>query len=382
MSATTIDHLAMLVGFNTISHLPNAPLIHYAADYLRELGADVTLLPDETGGKIGMHATIGPMKPGGVVLSGHSDVVPTEGQGWLTNPFTLTERNGRLYGRGAADMKGFLASCLGMASRMVSADLKRPIHIVFSYDEETTCRGILPTIDDMVKRLPPIEAVILGEPTSMRVVNAHKGAYGYKVAVKGKAAHSSLADQGVSAIAMAARLIAWLDGTMAVNAAAAGEGHFAPNYTTCHAGTISGGTACNILAAECNFEWDLRTLPQDDHVKFLNAFEARADEILAMARRTAPDAAISIVEDYAVPGLSPEPDGVAEALGRRLTRQNASSVVSYSSEGGQFQTFGLSTVLLGPGSIEQAHIADEFIEKSQLVECDSFLARLIETQAA
>ncbi|HEV7252808.1 MAG TPA: acetylornithine deacetylase [Mesorhizobium sp.] len=375
-------HLERLVGFNTVSHLSNAELIHYAADHLREFGVEAALFPDPSGGKLGMHATIGPMVEGGVVLSGHSDVVPVEGQNWTSDPFKLTERDGRLYGRGAVDMKGFLAACLAMAPEMSRANLKRPIHLVMSYDEETTCRGVLPVIDDMVRRLPRIGAVIVGEPTSMQLVTAHKGAYGYKVTVTGKPAHSSLADQGVSAVAIASRLVVWLDDRLRRNRTGAADGRFQPNYTTCHAGTIQGGTACNILAGECSFEWDLRNLPDDDPEAFLREFLSHSDELVAEANRMVGGCGLRWEEDYAVPGLRPEEDGAAEALCRRLTGANDVATVSFSSEAGFFQSAGLSTVLLGPGSIEQAHIADEFIEISQLAACGDFLDRLIQAQAA
>jgi acetylornithine deacetylase len=376
------EHLARLVSFNTISDRSNAGLIGYAADFLNSHGAKVTTFPDESGHKLGLHATIGPMAAGGVVLSGHTDVVPVEGQDWSSDPFVLSERGGKLFGRGAADMKGFIAACLAMVPAMSRAPLQRPIHFVMSYDEETTCRGVLPVIDDMVRRLPAIEAVIVGEPTGMQIVTAHKGAYGYRVAVTGQAAHSSLADQGVSANAMAARMICWLDDRLRENRARGANGLYQPDYTTCHVGTVHGGTACNILAAECRFEWDLRNLPDEDPEAFLRAFTARADEVVAEANALVPGCAVSIEEDYAVPGLAPEQAGAAEALCRRLTGANRTATVSYSSEGGHFQAAGLSTVLIGPGSIEQAHIADEFIEISQLAACEAFIGRLIEAQSA
>lgn len=382
MTTTPAEHLARLVGFNTISDQSNAGLIHYAADFLRGHSVEAALFPDETGLKLGLHATIGPMEAGGVILSGHTDVVPVIGQNWSSDPFTLTERDGKLFGRGAADMKGFIAVCLAMVPAMRRAQLKRPIHLVMSYDEETTCRGVLPVIEDMVQRLPAMEAVIVGEPTSMQLVTAHKGAYGYKVAVTGQAAHSSLADQGVSANAMAARMVCWLDDRLQENRARGGRGLYQPDYTTYHAGTIHGGTACNILAGECRFEWDLRNLPEEDPQAFLRTFTTMAERIIAAANKLVPGCAVSIEEDYAVPGLAPEENGAAEALCRRLTGANQTTTVSYSSEAGQFQAAGLSTVLLGPGSIEQAHIADEFIEISQLAACEAFISRLIETQAA
>ncbi|MWD25970.1 acetylornithine deacetylase [Aquicoccus sp. SCR17] len=384
--ASAAEHLKALIGFDTVSHRSNAGLIDYAAGVLRANGVEPVLLPDETGEKIGLYATIGPLAPGGVVLSGHCDVVPVEDQQWTTDPFEGVERDGRIYGRGAADMKGFIACCLAMVPEMVRASLARPIHIVISYDEETTCRGVIPTIEHMVDTLPRIDAVIVGEPTSMRIVTAHKGAYGYRIHVRGQSAHSSLAHQGVSANALAARLCVWLDDQMQARAAAASDvseaAEFEPPYTTCHVGTIGGGTACNILAQDCRFEWDLRTVPGDDPAALLADFRAEADRLVAGAAAAGHFAAVEIEEDYAVPGLDPEPEGAAEALCRRLTGRNESAVVSYSSEAGQYQAAGLSTVLMGPGSIEQAHIADEFIEIAQLEECRGVLRKLIATQGA
>jgi acetylornithine deacetylase len=380
--ASATVHLKALIGFDTVSHRSNAGLIGYVAGVLRANGVEPVLLPDETGAKIGLYVTLGPTSPGGVVLSGHCDVVPVDDQEWGSDPFEGVLRDGCLYGRGAADMKGFIACCLAAVPEMMRAGMSRPIHLVVSYDEETTCRGVIPTIQRMVDTLPRIDAVILGEPTSMRIVTAHKGAYGYKVHVRGQSAHSSLAHQGVSANAIAARLCVWLDDRMRDWAAGALASEFEPPHTTCHVGTIAGGTACNILAQDCRFEWDLRTVPGDDPAAILAGFRAEADRLVAEAAARGHHAAVEIEEDYAVPGLDPEPQGAAEALCRRLSGQNESAVVSYSSEGGQFQAAGLSTVLMGPGSIEQAHIADEFIEVSQLEECHAFLRKLIATQCA
>lgn len=375
------EHLKALIGFNTISDRSNAGLIDYAANTLRAHGIEPVLLPDESGRKFGLYASIGPNAPGGVVLSGHCDVVPVEGQTWNSNPFVGREHDGRIFGRGAADMKGFIACCLAMVPEMTEVALARPIYLAISYDEETTCRGILPTIDHMVGHLPAIDGVIVGEPTMMRIVTAHKGAYGYKVHVRGVPAHSSLAHHGVSANAVAARLCVWLDERMQAAAKESAAREFDPPYTTSHVGTIAGGTACNILASDCHFEWDLRTAPGDDPAVFLADFEEEASRLVAAAATAGHDISVEIVEDYAVPGLDPEPDGAAETLCRRLSGDNGTSVVSYSSEAGQYQAAGLSCVLMGPGSIEQAHIADEFITLDQLDACQAFLRNLIDAQS-
>ena len=378
---TATERLAHLVAFDTVSDRSNRPLIDYAAGCLHAHGIETVIVPDETGTRAGLHATIGPGTAGGVMLSGHTDVVPVDGQAWSSDPFVLRESGGRLYGRGAADMKGFLACCLDAVPAMARASLVRPIHLVMSYDEETTCRGVLPALCDLVARRPAIAAAVVGEPTSMEIVNAHKGAFGYTVRVEGQPAHSSLAHQGISANTIAARLTVWIDERVRAGRRNAADTPFMPPYTTCHVGRIHGGTACNILAGECVFDWDLRTMPWDDPARFLADFTVEAERLVEAARADGHRCNIEIVETFAVPGLSPEPEGAAEALCRRLTGRNDASVVAYSSEAGFFQEAGLSTVLMGPGSIEQAHIADEFIEISQLEACTAFLTRLIEHQS-
>lgn len=369
--------LEKLVGFATVSSDSNLDLVGYVADYLRGLGLDPVILPDPSGTKANIHVTIGPHVAGGIVLSGHTDVVPVEGQDWTSDPFRLVRRDDRLFGRGTADMKGFLAVALALVPELIGAGLKRPIHLAFSYDEETSCEGVLPMIDDIGRTRPPVSAVIVGEPTRMALVNAHKGSYGYVTRVTGHEAHSSLIEDGVSAISLAARLIVAMEDRMRARARAQDPAsRFDPGYTTGHAGTIRGGTAGNILAGGCEFVWELRTIPGDDADRLVREFEADGAALLAALGPVAAPCRIETLRDCAVPALRPEPDGQAEAFCRRLTGRNRTEAVSYCTEAGQFQAAGWSTIVLGPGSIEQAHKPDEFIEMAELQACAGFIRRL------
>ncbi|WP_271274115.1 acetylornithine deacetylase [Aliamphritea hakodatensis] len=377
MRQSTLAHLAKLVSFKTISADSNIELINYINHVLEEHGVVGTVVPNSDGTKANLYATVGPLVSGGVALSGHSDVVPVQGQKWSTDPFALSKQGARLYGRGTCDMKGFIAVCLSMLPDMLRADLKRPIHLVISYDEETTCQGVVSAIQDMKLKLPPIKAVIIGEPTNMQPVTAHKGAYGYIFKVTGVAAHSSLPHLGVSAVSLASQLICWLDGLIIKNKLNAEPGPFIPNYSSGHVGLINGGNACNILADSCEFHWDLRTLPQDNYHDFLKVLDHKIDQIIKQADNIVPGSRIEYREDYGVPGLIDNIDSDAELLACRLSEISQPNVASFSSEAGVFQSAGLSCALLGPGSIEQAHIADEFIEIEQLSACEALLGRLI-----
>ncbi len=369
--------LEKLVGFATVSSESNLELVGFVADYLEGLGLDPVVLPDPEGTKANIHVTVGPQVAGGVVLSGHTDVVPVEGQAWTSDPYRLVRRDDRLFGRGTADMKGFLAVVLALVPEMQGIGLKRPIHLAFSYDEEISCEGVLPMIDDIGRTRPPVSAVIVGEPTRMALVNAHKGSYGFVTRVTGHEAHSSLIEDGVSAISLAARLIVTMEDRMRARSRAQDpDSRFDPGYTTGHAGTIKGGTAGNILAGSCEFAWELRTIPGDDADRLVREFEADGAALLEALGPVAAPCRIETIRECAVPALMPEPDGRAEALCRRLTGLNRTEAVSYCTEAGQFQTAGLSTIVVGPGSIEQAHKPDEFIEMAELRKCAQFIRRL------
>ena len=384
MSAAAVEMIARLVGFATVSRDSNLSLIEFVRDYLAEQGIESRLVHNGNATKANLYATIGPMVAGGVVLSGHTDVVPVDGQPWDSDPFVLTEKDGRLYGRGAADMKSFYAVALALVPEMLERGLARPIHLALSYDEEVGCLGAPDMIARLAAELPQPRAVIVGEPTDMRVVTAHKGITGLETVVTGHEAHSSQTHRGVSAVMTAARLITFLDEMARENAAGApSESPFEPPYTTIHVGTVQGGTATNIISRECRFGWDVRCIPEERSRDFVDRFERYCrEEVLPDMQAIAPAASIatSVLSD--VPGLRPEPDGEAEALVRQLTGYNASDVVSYAAEAGQFQQAGFSTVLCGPGSIDQAHQPNEYIELSQVEACVAFMRRLMDLQAS
>jgi len=384
LSAAAFDMIAKLVGFATVSRDSNLALIEYVSSYLAEHGVDSRLVPNAGNSKANLFATIGPMVEGGVVLSGHTDVVPVDGQPWASDPFSLTENNGRLYGRGTADMKSFYAIALALVPEMLERGLARPIHLALSYDEEIGCLGAPAMIERIAAELPAPRAVVVGEPTNMRIVTAHKSITGLETVVTGHEAHSSQTHRGVSAVMTAARLITFLEDMARENAARpASQTSFEPPYSTIHVGTVGGGTATNIISRECRFAWDMRCIPEDDPQTFLDRFDRYCrDETLPGMQAVAPGANIVTTLRCSVPALRPESDGQAEALVRTLTGYNSSDAVAYAAEGGQFQQAGFSTVLCGPGSIDQAHQPNEYIEKSQVHACADFMRRLIDAQAS
>ncbi|MEX0759290.1 MAG: acetylornithine deacetylase, partial [Tistlia sp.] len=288
------EMLAVLVGFDTVSRSSNLALIDWVESYLADYGVACRRSYDDTGAKANLLATLGPSIEGGIVLSGHSDVVPVDGQGWASDPFTMTEREGRLYGRGTADMKGFLATALALVPDFLARPLARPIHIALSYDEEVGCIGVHRLIDDLTRNLPRPALVVVGEPTSLRVVNAHKGVAGFVTRIHGRSAHSSQPHRGGNAIVAAARLIAELHGMAEEKKAAPQPGSgFVPPYTTFGIGVIQGGSALNIVAEHCQFQWEFRSLPGDDAETILARFESFArDTVLPDLRAHAPEAEI------------------------------------------------------------------------------------------
>lgn len=379
---TPREMLARLVAFPTVSRNSNLDLIDFVADHLAAAGVASIRVPDATGTKASLLARVGPDAPGGIVLSGHTDVVPVDGQDWSSDPFALTERDGRLHGRGTCDMKGFLACGLALVPEMLAAGLKRPIILALSYDEEVGCLGAPPMIEAMLAGLPRPEAVIVGEPTMMRVVTGHKASWGLRAHVRGHEVHSSLIHTGVSAVMAAARLVAWMDAATAENARAALPGDFDPPYTTLHVGLIQGGTASNITARDCAFTGEIRIVPGETIAAWKGRFMDEVARLEAEMRRIHPAAAITVATRMELPGFAPESDGAAERLARSLSGDNGRHVVSYQTEAGQFQERGLSTVICGPGSIEQAHQPDEFISLDQLEAGAAFLRRLIGRLAA
>ena len=384
MRDSSAQMIRQLVGFPTVSRDSNLELIHWVQEYLNGFGIESRLVPNEDGSKANLYATVGPAVEGGVVLSGHTDVVPIDGQPWDTDPFSIVEKDGRLFGRGTCDMKGFLAIGLGMIPDMLKSGMKRPIHFALSYDEEVGCLGAPDMIVEMARELPKPHAVIVGEPSSMRVINAHKGMTGMETIVTGHEAHSSQTHRGVSAVMTAARLITFLD-DMAQEKAAGPHSTdgFEPPYTSIHVGVVRGGTATNIISRECRFNWDVRNVPEDSYQDILDRFYDYCDSLLPEMKAIAPEANIETVVHVAAPPLRPEPhDGRAERLAKQLSGRNSAEVVPYGTEGGQFQEAGFSAVICGPGSIDQAHQPNEFIAISQVEACEGFIRRLIEHQSA
>jgi len=374
---TASDWLAELVSFDTTSRNSNLALIDRVESYLSELGAECHRIESPDGKKANLHAVLGPHVDGGVVLSGHTDVVPVDGQDWSTDPFTLTERDGKLYGRGSCDMKGFIACALAKAPSFAKAGLKRPVHFAFSYDEEIGCLGAPDMIAQMAGHSPRPSCVIVGEPTEMAVVTGHKGLYSVRVEVTGKEAHSSLVEDGACATTYAVRLMHWLvEQSDKLKAAAPADSPFNPPYGTLTIGQMGGGTATNILAKSAWFESLMRPAPWDDGPGLGRRLVEEAARIEAEMRRFAPEAKISVTTRSNVPPLRPEDMGEAETLARALTGDNSPRVVAYGTEGGQFQEAGFSTVICGPGSITQAHQPDEFVAISELDACMSFLDKL------
>lgn len=372
--------LGRLVAFPTVSTASNLDLVDFAADYLADHGVEALRVPDEAGTKAGLLARIGPAVPGGVVLSGHSDVVPVAGQPWTSDPFVLAERDGRLYGRGTADMKGFCATALALVPEMRAAALRRPILIAITRDEEIGCIGAPPLIDAMLASEPPPEAVIVGEPSEMRVVTGQKGSWGFRARVRGHEVHSSRMHTGVSAIIEAARFIAWTQDEMARAADETPTNDFDPPWTTIHFGLIEGGTAANITARDCRFSGEVRCLPHQDPGEWRARLLAEAARRTDAIRAIASDAGFTFEDRMLLPGFLADPR--AESLARALTGDNGRSVVSYQTEASHFQARGLPTVICGPGSIAQAHQPDEFITCDQLDAGEAFIRRLIERLAA
>jgi acetylornithine deacetylase len=374
--------LEALVGFDTVSARSNMALIHWVRDYLLRHGIDSEVIPDADGGKANLYATIGPRRAGGVVLSGHTDVVPVEGQAWSSDPFRLTARDGRLYGRGSADMKGFIACALAAVPDFAAAPLKTPIHLAFSYDEEVGCIGVPHLLARLVRDLPKPRAAIIGEPTMMKVVTGHKGLAAWRTIFTGVEAHSSRIEEAASAIFAASRFIEYLRGVAAELRSGAQDPDFHPPFTTINVGKIQGGQAVNIVPGRCVVDWEFRPLPGTDAVALGDRIRRYVEAELRPALKAGHDGAdVELIQLAGGPGLAPEPGSVAEALARRLTGANRSGTVAYGTEAGHFQRSGISAVVCGPGDIEQAHKPDEFVALDQLAQCESFLARLKEWAA-
>ncbi|MEQ8246506.1 MAG: acetylornithine deacetylase [Alphaproteobacteria bacterium] len=377
---TPLEMTKKLVSFDTTSRESNLDLIEFAAAYLKGLGIAAKLIHNAEGTKANLYATIGPADVPGVVLSGHTDVVPVDGQDWTTPPFEPLESGGRLFGRGTSDMKSFIATALSLAPEMAKADLKMPVHFAFSYDEEVGCLGVHGIVSHIGDISPLPRAVIVGEPTDMKVVNAHKGVFAFRTTVRGLEAHSSATHIGVNAVMFAAELVSHLSKmAMEQRESDRTNDRFDPPYTTVHVGTIRGGTALNIIPKECSFVWEYRLLPGEDEQEIFRQFDDFATQVvLPRMQVVAPQASIVTERTGRVAPLVPQADSPAETLAMMLSGRNQTDVVSYGTEGGIFQEAGIPTVVCGPGNILQAHRPDEYIAIEQIDACEQFLRKLID----
>ncbi|MDZ4692817.1 acetylornithine deacetylase [Terricaulis sp.] len=372
----TLDILARLIAFDTTSRNSNLALIEWVEEFLRVRGVASRRVANADGSKANLYAVIGPNVAGGVVLSGHTDVVPVDGQPWSSDPWVLSERSGKLYGRGTSDMKSFIALALAHVDQMQAAAMKRPVILAFSYDEEIGCLGAPSMIAELAALPEKPAAVIVGEPTLMKVVSAHKGVRSFLVEVTGREAHSSLPDAGVSAVMEALKLMG-LVAEMAEEGRGMSHAHFSPPGPTLTIGRVEGGTAANILARRCEFVWDLRSPEQAQGDAIEARFREAAAKLDAEIKARAPEGGVKVTRRSLTPGLAISQNSEAEVLARALTGDNETRAVAYAAEAGLFQRAGLPAVICGPGSIEQAHQPDEWIELSQIEEGAAFMRRLI-----
>ena len=375
----TVEILSALVGFDTTSRNSNLALIGWVESYLDRFGIGHQRVSDATGAKANLWATIGPAAVPGYILSGHTDVVPVDGQEWSHDPFALAERGGRLYGRGSADMKGFLACCLAAVPAMIARPLTQPIHLAFSYDEEVGCIGVRGLIAELARAGVKPAGCFVGEPTEMNVVIGHKAKRSLRVTVHGRTCHSSLAPMGVNAVEFAARLIVKI---REISERLAQSGARDPLYdvpfTTAHTGTVQGGTALNIVPDRCTFEFEFRSIAADDLDALVAEVKAYAQDVLEpQMRAVAPEAGFMFEFKSGFPRLEVTPQADTVRLAKRLAGQEQHGKVAYGTEAGLFDGAGIPTVVIGPGSIDQAHKADEFIARAELEKCGRFIDQLV-----
>lgn len=372
--------LSDLIAFPTVSSESNLALIQYASDKLQSLGADTFLDYDDTGKKANLFATLGPAIDGGIVLSGHTDVVPVAGQDWSTDPFTLHEQDGQLYGRGSCDMKGFIAACLAVAPLYAQQDLKRPVHFSFSYDEETGCLGAARLVEELKRREIKPAVAIIGEPTLMRVMEGHKGCFEYTTEFTGLAGHASNPLLGVNAVEYAVRYVSrLLELGEDLKGKAPADSRFEPPWTTLQVGAMRGGQAHNIIAGHCAVDWEMRPVQAGDAEYVKDNIQAYCDnDLLPAMRAVSEQAAISTQMIAEVVGLEPVAENEAKQIVSELTGADAHAcgVVAFGTEAGLFQEIGMTAVVCGPGSIEQAHKPDEYVSLAQLQSCLDMLVKL------
>ncbi|WP_010201506.1 acetylornithine deacetylase [Psychrobacter sp. PAMC 21119] len=391
----SIDWLTRLIGFDTVSRHSNLALIEDVKAYCEQLGLSVDLTFNEAKNKANLFVTVPAGANAddvnhGLVLSGHTDVVPVDGQDWTSEPFTATIRGDKLYGRGACDMKGFIACALTMLPQAVklsnAGQLRRPLHLALSFDEEIGCLGAPLILADLKARGITPDYCIVGEPTNMAMVVAHKGIAVYRCRVHGKSAHSSLIAQGVNAISYASRLVGYVD-TLAEELSARngaledGDEVFTVPYSTLSVGTIHGGTATNIVPNLCEFTFDYRNLPHMTQDDVLEPIQAKIAELNAQMQARAPETGIELMQEESVPAMTDNDSAELQSLIAALTGDDERHKVAYATEGGQFTNAGIPTIICGPGSIEQAHKADEYVELNEIVRCDGFLQKLLNSCA-
>ena len=379
VSTSSVDMIRKLVGFPTVSRESNLDLIDFVREYLKPYDADIRLTFDDDKRKANLFATLGPRRDGGIVLSGHTDVVPVQGQAWDTDPFTLMERDGKLYGRGTSDMKSFIAVTLALLPEWMQRGLKSPLHLAFSYDEEVGCIGVGRMIADLAAAGIRPQSCVVGEPTLMKPVIAHKGKKSYRAMVRGLAAHSAYAPTGVNAVEAAAEAVAYLK-QMARRHRDSGpyDRGFDVAHTTVHTGVLRGGTALNIVPHECTFDFEFRHLPGDDPEKLLAEFQSYVAQTLEPEMRAVyRDAGFDIQLMSQIPALDNSPETEVVALAQSLSGNTEVGKVSYGTEGSQFQRAGIPTVICGPGSIEQAHKPNEFVSLEQVARSEAFMRGLM-----
>ena len=373
----TIELVKRLVGFDTTSRESNLSLIALAQERLEEAGARCRVTYDGTRSKANLFASFGPEGDGGIVLSGHTDVVPVDGQDWSSDPFKAEIRDDKIFGRGTADMKGFIATALSLTDDIAGAEFVRPIHFALSYDEEVGCIGARGLLADLAAAEIRPALAIIGEPTLMRAVGAHKAGAVLRTRCCGREGHSSKPDLGANAVMMAGEFVAYLH-ALGEELKSDRDPRFEPPYTTVQANMIAGGTAVNVLAREATVTWEYRALPDRDTDALMGRIRDHVEtEILPRYRSGAPGARFETVVHAAYPGLTFHDESPAVALVRELSGANQVEAVSYGTEAGLFQDAGIAAVVCGPGSIDQAHKADEFVALSELASCEKFLRKVI-----
>jgi len=382
--ADTVSLLRDLIAFPTVSEVSNLDMIAYLAHRLESHGARIEIFHDAIGHKANLFATLGPEGDGGIVLSGHSDVVPVAEQDWTSPPFELTEKDGRLYGRGSCDMKGFIAAAAAMTPYFAERVRDRPIHFAFTYDEEVGCLGGQALIESLKARGIRPSVAIIGEPTMMRVIEGHKGCYEYTTRFCGQAGHGSAPDRGVNAVEYAVRYVGrLLDLKEALRARAPETSRFDPPWTTINTGSLKGGVAHNVIASNASVDWEMRPVQAADALFVKEDLRRYCEEmLLPRMRQICPEASITTEVIGEVEGLEPTEMNEARDIVMELTGANGADLVPFGTEAGLFQSYGMSAVVCGPGSIEQAHKPDEYVSLDQLQQCLDMLGRLGDRLAA